>query len=108
MKANTYQKWTRSTMIYSADNELAYLTLGLNGEAGEVAEKTKKIIRDMSGSVPYQKAFEIYQELGDVLWYVARLADFWGISLEDVMKLNKAKLMKRKKEGKLHGNGDNR
>ena len=111
MRANDYQEWTKSTVVYEGDNKMSYFTLGLVGEAGEVAEKVKKLMRDYKQYKevpPTDKVLEIHYELGDVLWYLARLADFWGTNLENLMKLNKSKLESRKKRNKLHGEGDTR
>ena len=109
MKANMYQKWTKTTVVYKGDSPLQYFTLGLVGEAGEVADKVKKIMRD---GIPIgelsAKRIELQHELGDIMWYLARLAAYFGITLEDLMDLNRKKLMDRKKRNKLHGQGDNR
>lgn len=85
-----------------------YPALGLVGEAGEVAEKIKKIIRDRNGDYTDEDILEIKKELGDVLWYVAVLANEFEISLLDIAKTNIAKLQSRKERGKIQGNGDNR
>lgn len=106
MNANSYQQWTISTAIYPGagtgnDAELSYLGLGLNGEAGEVADKIKKHLRDGKldiGGIVY--------ELGDVCWYVARLAESLGYSLEDVLEINHSKLESRKTRDVLTGSGD--
>ena len=108
MNANSYQQWTLSTAIYPGagtgnDNELSYLALGLNGEAGEVADKIKKHLRDGKLDIG-----GIIYELGDVCWYVARLADSLGYSLEDVLAINNAKLESRKTRNVLTGSGDER
>lgn len=111
MKANDYQKWTASTVVYKGKNKMPYFTLGLVGEAGEVAEKTKKLMRDyqqFNKQPPIHKILEVHYELSDVLWYLARLADFWGTNLENLMKLNKSKLTSRKIRKVLHGEGDDR
>jgi len=108
MNANSYQQWTLSTAIYPGagtgnDAELSYLGLGLNGEAGEVADKIKKHLRDGKldiGGIVY--------ELGDVCWYVARLAESLGYSLEDVLEINHSKLESRKTRDVLTGSGDSR
>ena len=108
MNANSYQQWTLSTAIYPGagtgnDSELSYLALGLNGEAGEVADKIKKHLRDGKldiGGIIYQ--------LGDVCWYIARLADSLGYSLEDILAINNAKLESRKTRDVITGSGDNR
>lgn len=108
MNANSYQQWTISTAIYPGagtgnDAELSYLGLGLNGEAGEVADKIKKHLRDGKldiGGIVY--------ELGDICWYVARLAESLGYSLEDVLEINHSKLESRKTRDVLTGSGDAR
>ena len=108
MNANSYQEWTHTTAIYPGastgnDQELTYLALGLNGEAGEVADKIKKHLRDGKldiGSVIY--------ELGDVCWYVARLAESFGYQFEDVLEINHGKLESRKTRNVLTGSGDTR
>ena len=82
--------------------------LGLAGEAGETADKFKKIIRDKGGAVFEEDRREIVKELGDVLWYVASVARYMGVSLSEVAEGNVTKLAKRKEEGKLRGRGDNR
>lgn len=108
MQANEYQKRTLDTAIYpqagtGASIELYYLALGLTSEAGEVAGKVKKMIRD--GQLD---TAGMIHEVGDVLWYAARLCDALGFTLEDAMRINHAKLMKRKKENVISGSGDNR
>ena len=108
MNANSYQQWTLSTAIYPGagtgnDSELSYLALGLNGEAGEVADKIKKHLRDGKLDIG-----GIIYELGDVCWYVARLADSLGYSLKDILEINHSKLESRKTRNVLTGNGDTR
>ena len=108
MNANTYQEWSLSTAIYPGagtgnKDELSYLALGLNGEAGEVADKIKKYLRDGKldiGGIVY--------ELGDVCWYIARLADALGYDFEDLLTINHAKLEDRKTRAVLTGSGDER
>lgn len=82
--------------------------LGLVGEAGETADKVKKIIRDKGGYASEEDKSAIVKELGDVLWYVANVARYMGVSLSDVAESNIEKLDSRKKRNKLHGEGDNR
>ena len=82
--------------------------LGLVGEAGEVADKYKKIIRDKASVVSDDDRAELVKELGDVLWYVATLARYLGASLDDVAALNVAKLSDRKTRHLIQGEGDNR
>ncbi|MFA5431788.1 MAG: nucleoside triphosphate pyrophosphohydrolase family protein [Candidatus Paceibacterota bacterium] len=109
MTFQEYQDEARKTAIYpNKDNNFVYPTLGLAGEAGEVAEKIKKVIRDGNGIVSEEKKVEITKELGDVLWYVANLAKELGISLEEVAQKNIEKLQSRQQRGELQGSGDNR
>lgn len=87
---------------------LSYLFLKLNGEAGEAGEKFAKILRDKNGVGSQDDRAEILKELGDVLWYVAMLADELDESLEEVANINIAKLASRQKRGTLRGSGDSR
>ena len=82
--------------------------LGLTGEAGEVADKFKKIIRDQNGELTKYDKEEITYELGDVLWYVATIARYMGVTLDEVAEKNIEKAQSRLKRGKLHGSGDHR
>jgi NTP pyrophosphatase (non-canonical NTP hydrolase) len=109
MEFNQYQEEARKSAIYpNKGNNFIYPTLGLAGEAGEVAEKVKKIIRDGDGIVSEEKKAELAKELGDVLWYISNLAEELGLKLEDVARGNIEKLRSRLERGKVHGNGDNR
>lgn len=85
-----------------------YYVLGLGGEAGEVFEKIKKLFRDHGGveSDEFRKAVTL--EMGDILWYMARLCDHLGIKFDDVAFANIEKLQSRMKRKKLHGDGDER
>ena len=82
--------------------------LGLAGEAGEAADKVKKILRDKGGFASEEDRTELIKELGDVLWYLANIARYLGIDLSEVAKGNIDKLESRRKRNKLHGEGDNR
>jgi NTP pyrophosphatase (non-canonical NTP hydrolase) len=109
MNFEEYQEKSRMTAKYpNADENYIYPTLGLAGEAGEVAEKIKKILRDKEGKVDDVDREEIKKELGDVLWYLTQLATELKIPLEDVATGNLAKLYDRMERGKLSGDGDNR
>jgi len=109
MTFNEYQKESRKTAFYpNADNNMIYPVLGLAGEAGEVAEKMKKVIRDDGGKISEEKKIEIAKELGDVLWYVSQIATELKVSLEEVAEKNLEKLFSRLDRGKLGGSGDNR
>lgn len=88
--------------------DLTYPTLGLCGEAGEVSEKVKKILRDSGGHVSEEASLSIAKEVSDVLWYVTALARELGYSLEEIAEINLAKLESRHARGKLHGSGDDR
>lgn len=109
MNFDQYQEEARKTAIYpSLGSNFIYPTLGLCGEAGEVSEKIKKIIRDNNGTLTDNKIEEIAKELGDVLWYISNLCDELNIRLDKVALLNLSKLKKRQEENKVHGSGDNR
>jgi NTP pyrophosphatase (non-canonical NTP hydrolase) len=109
MELNNYQEMARSTAIYPDQGaNLVYPALGLCGEAGEVAEKVKKIIRDDAGVITDAKRDVIAAELGDVLWYVAQVAAELDYSLEDIASLNLEKLASRAQRGVLGGSGDSR
>jgi NTP pyrophosphatase (non-canonical NTP hydrolase) len=104
-----YQDVAESTAVYpdKGDN-LYYPALGLAGEAGEVCEKIKKIMRDQKGHFTEDNVEEISKELGDVLWYVAMLAVEFNIALSSVAEDNLAKLQDRMDRGVIKGSGDNR
>jgi len=108
MKLNDYQQSALSTAIYSEDYMILYPALGLCGEAGEVADKIKKVLRDNDGYFDEEKSKEIMFELGDVLWYLSSLADDLGFTLEEVAQANIIKLADRAKRNKLQGSGDMR
>jgi len=85
-----------------------YPVLGLNGEAGEVAEKVKKLMRDDGGVITEAHREAVRKELGDVLWYVAATAYEFGFTIEDCAVSNIEKLYDRMDRGKLKGSGDDR
>lgn len=88
--------------------QLMGMVLGLGGEAGEVQEKFKKLLRDKQGKLTDDDMAEIVKELGDVLWYVSVIADLLGSSLAEVAQRNNDKLASRHARGMLGGSGDNR
>ncbi len=108
MKFKSYQEKSRETAIYPEEDGFAYLSLGLSGETGEVADKFKKIIRDKQKKITDKDREEVEKELGDVLWYIAQICNELNISMEGVAKKNLKKLSSRKKRKKLKGEGDNR
>lgn len=103
---NEYQKMALETAIYP--QPIIYPTLGLTGEAGEVSDKVKKVLRDNNSVFTDEKKEEIAKEIGDVLWYVAALSHDIGYSLDDIARMNLSKLRSRQQRGKLHGSGDER
>lgn len=110
MNFNDYQKQALTTVISSGDEfkDLLHWVLGVNGEAGEIAEKIKKIIRDKGGELSEDDKTELAKELGDVLWYLAVLAHQLGADLDGIAEQNLAKLKSRQQRGVLGGSGDNR
>jgi NTP pyrophosphatase (non-canonical NTP hydrolase) len=111
MTFNNYQTNASRTAFYPRvfkNQGLYYTALGLVGEAGEIANKVKKIMRDNNGNLEELAKADIFDELGDVLWYCASLADELGVNLEDVAKLNLIKLEDRINRGKIQGSGDKR
>lgn len=108
MKVNDYQAAALTTAVYPEDKRIIYPALGMCGEAGEVADKVKKVIRDNAQNFTAEKKREIAKEIGDVLWYCAVLSHDLGFTLEDVAQMNIDKLQSRKERGTLSGSGDNR
>lgn len=108
MTLNEYQEGARRTAIYPKERAIIYPTLGLTGEAGEVADKVKKVIRDNNDNFTDEKKHQIALELGDVLWYAASLANDLGYSLEEIAQMNLDKLASRQQRDKIHGSGDER
>jgi NTP pyrophosphatase (non-canonical NTP hydrolase) len=109
MTLNDYQKEAQKTAIYPVlGHPIVYPALGLNGEAGEVAEKVKKLMRDFDGHMNDSWKLGILKELGDVLWYISETARQAGFTLQEVAEYNIKKLQEREKLGTLKGSGDDR
>ena len=109
MEFDSYQIKARETALYpDLGSNNIYPTLGLVGEAGEVAEKVKKVLRDKNGVFDMESKNAIKKELGDVLWYLSNLCTEFNFSLNDVALENLKKLKLRAKSGKISGSGDNR
>jgi NTP pyrophosphatase (non-canonical NTP hydrolase) len=109
MDLNNYQHRARSTALYpDRGTNILYPTLGLCGEAGEVADKVKKVLRDHGGNFSDGHREAIALELGDVLWYVSQLADELGFSLEQIAMANLEKLASRAARNVIAGSGDQR
>jgi len=109
MTFREYQLKAKETAHYP-DPEIAfiYTTLGLMGEAGEVAEKIKKIWRDKNKQVNEEDRQEIKKEMGDVLWYLSQLAEELGLDFDDVAQPNLIKTHSRQERNLISGAGDNR
>jgi NTP pyrophosphatase (non-canonical NTP hydrolase) len=113
-----YQRRAAATAVYPYiktwqdnrynDSSYLYPALGLCGEAGEVAEKIKKMVRDKGGIATPEDRVAIKKELGDVLWYVHALCDEFDLDMGDVAQGNLDKLAARAAKGTLGGSGDNR
>ncbi len=109
MDLNHYQEQARTTALYpNVGKNPIYPTLGLSGEAGEVADKVKKVIRDKGGVFDEISSEAIMLELGDVLWYISQLSSELGYSLNSVAEANLLKLSSRAARGRLGGEGDKR
>ncbi|MCD6590003.1 nucleoside triphosphate pyrophosphohydrolase family protein [Candidatus Woesearchaeota archaeon] len=109
MEFKEYEEKARKTAVYpDRGNNLIYPVLGLAGEAGEVVEKVKKLIRDKNREIDAAFLEAIKKELGDVLWYIAAICAELGISMDEVARLNIEKLYSRMERNKLHGEGDDR
>lgn len=111
MTLNDYQERSKATAIYPGQGTPAghiYCSLGLNGEAGEFAEHSKKAMRDDEGRITEERRQKMISELGDLCWYIAQAATELGVSLSDVAQRNLDKLADRQARGVLGGSGDNR
>lgn len=109
MTFNEYQERARETAVYPERFAILYPALKLAGEAGEVAEKVGKRLRDHDGNLSDdQFKAEIAKELGDVLWYISALANDLMLPLGAIAVANLSKLESRKERGVLQGSGDNR
>lgn len=109
MTFKEYHEFAQKTAIYpNRGHNFVYPVLGLAGEAGEVAEKIKKILRDKNSTLDKDSAVEIIKEPGGVLWYISAMAYELGFDMEDVAEANVKKLQSRRERNQIHGDGDNR
>lgn len=113
MKLDDYQEQSKQYDTNQANMDPTSIgfsekVLGLVGEAGETADKVKKILRDKNGVISPEDKDEIVKELGDVLWYVAGLSRYLETPLSEVAKKNLDKLESRRTRNQIHGAGDNR
>lgn len=99
-----YSYWVEDKIVTEGETRLVENVLGLVGESGEVAEKTKKLLRDSSRL----DRDDIIKEIGDVVFYATALANYFDSSLAEVMEMNMKKLNDRAARGVIRGNGDNR
>jgi NTP pyrophosphatase (non-canonical NTP hydrolase) len=98
MNFEEYQAEAKQTALYPRRlRNLEYPTLGLAGEAGEVANIVKKIQRDFGGEITEETRQKLKDELGDVLWYISACADELGLTLAEIAEFNVEKLAKRHK-----------
>jgi NTP pyrophosphatase (non-canonical NTP hydrolase) len=108
MDMNEYQEKALSTAIYPEDMALPYCVMKLAGECGELSEKVAKAYRDERGYFSPERILAIKKEHGDILWYLANIAELLGFTMSDSAKVNITKLADRKARGVLHGDGDSR
>jgi len=104
MDTKQYSEWVENKIMTEGETRLVENALGLVGEAGEVAEKVKKLLRDKTRVSPE----EVVKELGDVVFYATALANYFNSDLAVVIEQNVMKLDDREARGVLGGNGDNR
>lgn len=106
---NSYQTSALKTAVYPDQGaNFAYPALGLVGEAGEVADKLKKVIRDNDGILTDAVRDAVAKEIGDVLWYVSVLAYEMDYDLNTIAQMNLDKLASRQERNVLTGSGDDR
>jgi NTP pyrophosphatase (non-canonical NTP hydrolase) len=113
MEFNEYQKECRKTDVGTSAQDCLtpgwlYYSMGVSGEAGEMTEKIKKLFRDKNGIVDDEFKEHLIKEIGDQMWYQARLLDQFDIKYGDVARYNVEKLQSRMERGKIHGDGDDR
>ena len=109
MTFSEYQAKMKETAVYpNKGHNFIYPTLGMMGEAGEVAEKIKKVWRDKNNQVSETDKTEIKKEMGDVLWYLSQLASELGLDFNDVAQTNLDKTRSRLERNLINGSGDNR
>jgi NTP pyrophosphatase (non-canonical NTP hydrolase) len=110
MTFDEYQTQAKTTLISHPDPlmDKTIMVLGINGEAGEITEKWKKLVAYREGKITEEDIADFGKEIGDVLWYLALFADMLGLSMDDIAARNAAKLADRKARGVQKGAGDNR
>jgi NTP pyrophosphatase (non-canonical NTP hydrolase) len=88
--------------------DMLYCAAGIAGEAGEIANQIKKVMRDDKGVPTEERKAKVAKELGDVMWYAAAICNEFGLDLGEVMVANADKLLERQAKGTLQGDGDER
>lgn len=106
MNLTEYQNESKKTAIYPREFSTFYPALGLAGEAGEIANKVKKIMRDGTKAEAMRES--LLAEIGDCLWYLAALASDLDADLGEIAHTNIQKLNDRQKRGVITGSGDAR
>lgn len=99
-----YKEAIEPLVLYPRQTQLEalqYVVLGLNGEAGEVAEQIKKAMRNDGGELSPERIELLKKEAGDVLWYLTRLAAELNTTLTEIAEINVEKLYGRKEQGNL-------
>ena len=111
-KMKTFQEYQdaakKTDSTFPNSDSLWYIALGINGEAGEIADHVKKHARDDGGKLTVERRTLLLKECGDVLWYLQKMSRMLGSNLQEVAEMNIEKLNSRLERGKLHGSGDNR
>jgi NTP pyrophosphatase (non-canonical NTP hydrolase) len=107
MTLDEYQGRAIKEAFYEKD-DITYNALGITGEAGEIADHVKKMLRDDGGELTEERREILKKELGDVMWYVANMARRLDFKLSEIAQANIDKIIDRKSRGVQHGSGDNR
>lgn len=111
MDFDEYQTLAARTGFYNHSDKqyvLMYLSMGLAGEAGEVVEKIKHVVRDQKSVITEEKRELLKKEIGDVLWYASQIAREFDLSFDEVARHNIDKLADRAKRGVIKSEGDTR
>ena len=113
MDFDTYQQKAKKYDFFEETTDISNVgflekVLGIAGEAGETADKSKKLLRDKDGVIDKEDIDAVCKELGDILWYMAGVARYLEVPLSEVAQMNLDKLESRYQRNKLHGSGDNR
>ena len=108
MEFNDYQTRAMKNKVYGYGDKIIYPALGLGNEVGEVQGKIKKVLRDNEGIFNLENRKPIADEIGDVLWYIAALAEDLGFTLDEIAEINITKLEDRRARGVIQGSGDQR